>query len=154
MTVSHKDLPNSELHEPKGVSAATAGTVYVANGAGTGTWSAPRYFYTLTVQMADLSTPGSVYIPVPISGTITKISSAIGAVIATADSVVTGYIGATPITNGSLTVAYSGSAIGDVDSCSPSALNAVSAGNLITLTSDGGSTNTCPTTFVVTIQVN
>lgn len=36
--VQHKDLPDSDLHEPKGVASATVGEVYVANGAGTGTW--------------------------------------------------------------------------------------------------------------------
>lgn len=37
--VSHASLTGSELHEPKGVASAPLGTVYVANGAGSGTWS-------------------------------------------------------------------------------------------------------------------
>lgn len=37
--VSHASLTGSELHEPKGAASAAAGTVYVANGAGSGTWS-------------------------------------------------------------------------------------------------------------------
>lgn len=37
--VSHKDLPDSELHEPKGVATATANQVYVADGAASGAWS-------------------------------------------------------------------------------------------------------------------
>ena len=36
--VQHKDLPDSDLHEPKGVAAATVGDVYVADGAGSGDW--------------------------------------------------------------------------------------------------------------------
>ena len=36
--VAHASLTGSELHEPKGVSAAPLGTVYVANGAGSGSW--------------------------------------------------------------------------------------------------------------------
>jgi len=36
--LQHKDLPNSQLHEPKGVSAANAGEIYTANGAGSGAW--------------------------------------------------------------------------------------------------------------------
>ena len=36
--VIHKTLPDSELHEPKGVVSAGSGMVYAANGAGTGTW--------------------------------------------------------------------------------------------------------------------
>lgn len=36
--VQHKSLPDSELHEPKGVSTAANRQVYVANGSGSGTW--------------------------------------------------------------------------------------------------------------------
>ena len=34
----HKDIPDSQLHEPKGVASAANKTVYVATGAGTGAW--------------------------------------------------------------------------------------------------------------------
>lgn len=34
----HSALANSELHEPKGVAAASDGQVYVADGAGSGAW--------------------------------------------------------------------------------------------------------------------
>lgn len=36
--VQHKDLPNAQLHEPKGVNTAVIKTVYVSAGTGTGTW--------------------------------------------------------------------------------------------------------------------
>jgi hypothetical protein len=36
--VAHNSLTDPELHEPKGVSSATSGTVYVANGSGSGSW--------------------------------------------------------------------------------------------------------------------
>lgn len=35
----HKDLTGAELHEPKGVESALSGTVYVANGSGSGSWT-------------------------------------------------------------------------------------------------------------------
>jgi len=38
--VSHASLTGAELHEPKGVASASSGTVYVANGAGSGSWQA------------------------------------------------------------------------------------------------------------------
>lgn len=38
--VAHASLTGAELHEPKGVASAPLGTVYVANGAGSGSWSA------------------------------------------------------------------------------------------------------------------
>lgn len=42
MTIQHADLPDSQLHEPKGVVAASEGDVYVANGSGSGVWKAPE----------------------------------------------------------------------------------------------------------------
>lgn len=39
MAKEHRTLTGAELHEPKGVAAAAAGQVYVANGAGSGTWT-------------------------------------------------------------------------------------------------------------------
>jgi hypothetical protein len=36
--ISHSVLTGSQLHEPKGADTAVNGTVYVANGAGSGTW--------------------------------------------------------------------------------------------------------------------
>lgn len=35
----HASLTGSSLHEPKGVALAAAGTIYVANGAGSGSWT-------------------------------------------------------------------------------------------------------------------
>ncbi len=40
-TIQHSALTSSELHEPKGANTASAGEVYVADGAGSGTWVAP-----------------------------------------------------------------------------------------------------------------
>lgn len=38
-TVSHATLTDPDLHEPKGVAAAGSGTIYIADGAGTGDWT-------------------------------------------------------------------------------------------------------------------
>lgn len=37
--VQHKDIPEAQLHEPKGVSTASAGTVYVADVGTSGAWA-------------------------------------------------------------------------------------------------------------------
>jgi len=39
--VQHSGLTDPQLHEPKGVAAAASGTVYVATGAGSGSWTTP-----------------------------------------------------------------------------------------------------------------
>ncbi len=38
MSILHKDIPDSERHDPKGLSSATASQVYVATGPNAGTW--------------------------------------------------------------------------------------------------------------------
>jgi hypothetical protein len=40
MTIAHATLTGAALHEPKGIATADSGTVYVADGAGSGSWSA------------------------------------------------------------------------------------------------------------------
>jgi len=37
--VEHIDIPDAQLHEPKGAAGASSGQVYVANGAGSGAWA-------------------------------------------------------------------------------------------------------------------
>ena len=38
MSIQHRDIPEAQLHEPKGVSSASTNEVYVANGSGSGAW--------------------------------------------------------------------------------------------------------------------
>lgn len=49
MTIQHNLITGSDLHEPKGVAAAGANQVYVANGSGSGTWG--------TLQGSSLNIP-------------------------------------------------------------------------------------------------
>lgn len=39
MAIEHRDLPESGLHEPKGVSLAASNRVYISDGAGSGAWA-------------------------------------------------------------------------------------------------------------------
>jgi hypothetical protein len=108
----------------------------------------------LTVDMTDISTASTVYLPSPVAGTISKITTIINGAIATANSIITGKIGATTITNGAVTVAFSGSAAGDVDSATPTAANTVVVGSNINFTTDGASSNTVRTTIIVEITLS
>ncbi len=38
MAIQHKNIPDAELHESKGVASAASNTAYFANGSGSGTW--------------------------------------------------------------------------------------------------------------------
>jgi hypothetical protein len=39
MSIEHKDITDNNIHEPKGISTATADRVYVSDGAGSGAWT-------------------------------------------------------------------------------------------------------------------
>ena len=54
----HNELTGTQLHEPKGVASADEGTVYTADGAGSGVWQAPTPPGTLIgfFDYADLAT--------------------------------------------------------------------------------------------------
>lgn len=53
--VAHSTLTGSNLHEPKGVASATAGQVYIADGAGSGAWTASSSAFP--GQVSDFYTP-------------------------------------------------------------------------------------------------
>ena len=154
MAIEHDAIPNADLHEPKGVNAATNGQVYVANGSGSGSWTTKNYYdkVYLTTHYDDLDTTTSHFVVSPIAGTITKIYSVIDQAIALADTTLTAKIGGVAVTNGVITIAYSGSAAGDVDSCTPTAANSVSAGTAIEFVS-GGQTNTSGAHAHITMEI-
>ncbi len=79
----------------------------------------------------------------PVAGTITKIYSVLkGSALATGDATLTGKINGTAITTGAITITESGSAIGDIDSVSPTALRTVAAGQEIQFLVGGANTET------------
>lgn len=54
-TINHKDIPDGERHEPKGVSTATSGQIYVANGSGSGTWKNLITSFTATLTPTSVT---------------------------------------------------------------------------------------------------
>lgn len=108
--------------------------------------------FILNVTMADLSTSESVWVVSPYAAKIKKIYSVIDATIATANGAVTVEIDGTAVTDAAITIAYSGSGAGDVDSSTPSALNTVTAGQEIEIITSGAPTNTCITTFTLVME--
>lgn len=55
--IEHSELPDELLHEPKGASTAGAGTVYIADGAGSGA------FAKLPISSLDISIPSVSELP-------------------------------------------------------------------------------------------
>lgn len=82
----------------------------------------------------------------PVAGTITKMWSVLkGAALATGDATLTSKINGTAVTNGSLTITQAASAIGDIDSATPTALNVLTAGQELQVLVGG--TNTATAAF-------
>lgn len=182
-TILHNLLSTTDLHEPKGVDAASSGTVYIADGSGSGAWdnvtAAQLDFSALTdgdyvkvtsgvptgetlnnanlvainCYMEDAAAASSAYVVAPIDGTITTIWSTIY-VACDGDTTITPSIGGVNITDGVVSLTASGSQAGDVDSSTPSANNDVTAGQAIRFLSNGGATTTLPVMFTVLIDVS
>lgn len=164
--VQHNALTGASLHEPKGVAAASANTVYSASGAGSGTWQKintnnidtssikqinKRY---LTYTIDDLNTAASYFMVVPVAASVTKIWSVIDGAITGANAVLTFEIAGVAVTNGTVTITQAGSAAGDVDSATPTAANTLTAGQALEIINDGGASNAikCTLTFELDIS--
>ncbi len=111
----------------------------------------PLNDYFLCTDLADISTATTAYVVVPDGGEVVKILTVISGAIATADAVLTASINGTAITTGVVTVATASSAAWDQDSAEPTAANSVNEGDVISIVTDGASTNTVPVgiTFVI-----
>lgn len=151
--VNHSTLTDPYLHEPKGVASASSGDVYVANGSGSGSWTAKETLIELSLEgyLEDVSAVETVYVPVPFAGTVSKVLTVLEGSISSADSTVT-VKNSAGTSMGTITIANSGSAAGDVDVLLPSSNNTVTADSFITVESDGASTNTAKLRFVVVLD--
>ena len=151
MTVEHSAIADTDAHEPKNVSTAGSGAVYVATGAGSGSWKRPPV--VMTVRIADVSTSETVYIPAIITGEITRISSCISSTLTTASPTISVAINGVAVTNGSLVIDQGTAAAGIVDTTVPSGGNTISAlTDYITVATDGASGTTCPTIVALYIE--
>ena len=105
----------------------------------------------LTVAIGDVSSAGSVWAVPGFAGTIVKVSNVISAAITSADAGLTLEIGGTAVTGAAITIATAGSAAGDVDQATPSALNVITATDAIEIVKDGASTTASQ--GVVTLEI-
>jgi hypothetical protein len=97
--------------------------------------------YVIQCEIEDISTAQSDWVVAPHAGDIIGIWSVIDTAITVADAALTFEIGGTAVTDGGITVAFTGSAAGTVDSSTPSAANALTAGQALECITDGGSTD-------------
>ncbi len=108
--------------------------------------------YFLCGTIPDISTADNLMLTVPDGGEVIKIMSVIENAITTGDATLTSKINGTAITGGTITIANSGSAAWDQDSCTPTAANSVSEGDVIEIETDGGSTVACQASITVVVR--
>lgn len=143
----HRDLTGDELHEPKGIDTASENSVYVANGAGSGTWKDRfdgHYIaneYTLTGRITDLSTAGSrYYFTPPVRSELISLHAILDGALGGADSTLQIYINGVLFPD-SLTIESTGSSNGNIFSVYMTAANTLEPGSLIEVRTDGASDN-------------
>lgn len=154
MPIEHVDIVDPDIHEPKGVAAAAANTVYIANGSGSGAWAKVGSNQILTssifdtnkfsilTELADVSTASFTLIPLPFACTLNRVTTILQGAITVADATITVTNSTGPATVGTITVAQSGSAEGTIDTLNASVNNTFTAGTYCKVATDGGSTDT------------
>lgn len=108
-----------------------------------------RHF--MTVMIEDVSTAGQIYVVPGFRGRIVKIHSVLNGAITLADAVLTPKIGGTAVTDGAITIAFTSSAAGDIDTATPTAANTFTDTDAIEIETDGGSTGAVQ--VVVTLEL-
>lgn len=156
----HSALTGSNLHEPKGAAGASIHTVYSADGVGSGNWikitsdnidnssifNTNTYF--TTHKIADVSTAEVLYIPTTRGVTIVAVTSVLHGAITLADSTIN-VKNAAGASMGTLTIAFTGSGAGTIDTLLPASNNTIAADSFFTIETDGGSTTAMPITLTV-----
>lgn len=137
----HSALTGSDLHEPKGVATATAGQVYVADGAASGTWTTGYNLNkgTMTTYWPDVTTADPLYLVFPFACTIDTITTVLGdGALATADEVITVTRNGSD-SLGTITITQSGSAEGNIDTLTPVSNNTLTANQYLRFSNNGAS---------------
>jgi hypothetical protein len=170
---AHSSLTGADLHEPKGASAAAIDTIYISDGAGSGTWTKASATNTSVLDTAgvftgtnvetvllelyrgqsvadgtflDISNAETVLIPVPFNCTVERINFILLNGITVANSIVT-VTRSDGAAMGTQTITQAGSAEGTTFSLTPSGNNTLTYAShkYVKLVSDGGSTTACRT---------
>lgn len=95
----------------------------------------------ITCRIDDVSSAGSTWVVPGFSGRIEKITTVLHGAIGTADVDISTEIGGTAVTGGTVTIAYTSSAAGDVDTAEPTAANVFTDEQPLEVITDGASSN-------------
>ena len=149
-------LDEDDMASDSATALATQQSVkaYVDNASyATEAYADARGFYVISAVIEDVSTAGTTYVPMSMAGVVTRVDTVLGGTIATADA---GVSLTTSSDQGmaNLTIAFSGSGAGDVDSDTSINNDTVSAGTYLKLTTDGASTNAVPLYVSILVDIS
>lgn len=148
---THASLTGADLHEPKGAASASANTLYIANGAGSGAWGKVTTTQidttsvfnvnkeTFNTLFIDIGTAASQYVVMPFNCTVIAIYTVVNTSPTTTDTILTCYNQAGS-SMGTITITAADPA-GTVDSLTPSSNNTFTAGQRMQIATDGGCAN-------------
>lgn len=106
------------------------------------------YKIVVPVHITDVSTAETVCV-LPPKGIMVKAWTVLGEAIATANAIITLYNKTQAITGGVITIGYDGSALGDIDSCTPTVYNEFDGvDDYLKVVNGGASTNTAAITVL------
>jgi len=128
--------------------ALTASTSLTVTGASIVGLTEPVSFPASNIRAASAGVYGTA---APFAGTIVKVYTFLNSILATGDAVLTLSINGVAVTNGVVTIAEAGSAVGVVDSATPTALNTVAEGDSIAITVSGANTQNPSSAQVVVV---
>lgn len=106
----------------------------------------------ITAQIADVSAAGQIYVVPGFRGKIIRAYTALNSAITGADAGLTLKIGGTAVTGGTITITQSGSASGDVDSCTPTGANSFTSTQAVEIETDGASSTTAIVTVTLELE--
>lgn len=143
MSIQHKNIPDAERHEPKGIDIAAVDTVYVSNGSSTGVWK--ELPFIIHAVIPDVSTASFILIPISFNITVQSIRLVLANAITVANSAITVTRGDGAVM-GSTSIPFTGSAEGTTVDLVPSGNNTITASThkYIKIATDGASTTTTP----------
>ncbi len=107
--------------------------------------------YTVTCYAADIGTAGSTFVVCPFAGTIKSLQAVNHVANATTKTVLTAKIATVAVTAPAWEVAVTAAA-GTATIVTPTAANVVTAGQVVEIAYDGGSSAVEPATFTIVIQ--
>jgi len=149
--------PNGEVTDAKAqklaeLSATTATLAELNSVAGSAASAVERDQRCVNATIDDVSTAGQIYVVAPWAGTLIKVYSVLNGAIATADAVLTvkDHSGDSA---GTITIANSGSAAGDLDFLEPSSNNTFAAGEKIEVETSGASSNAVAVSLTLVFDI-